>query len=169
MVADVAANIVWKNMNVQSQSAAPWSELISHPSVPMTPQAVLPNMNAAPVRKNAMDPRPKSNMFFIMMLAAFFARVMPVSTIAKPACMAKTRMPPIIVHTMFRLIWTCAADAPFSSAASMPTALNIIKINILIGIFIFIISYPIASPPRSPVLMRMQSSIGRTNILPSPM
>ena len=31
----------------------------------------------------------------MMMLPAFFARVKPVSTIAKPACMNQTRMAPI--------------------------------------------------------------------------
>ena len=35
-------------------------------------------------------PSEKSIRFFMMMLPAFFARVKPVSTIAKPACMKNT-------------------------------------------------------------------------------
>ena len=36
-------------------------------------------------------PMQKSIRFFMMMLPAFFARVKPVSTMAKPACMKNTR------------------------------------------------------------------------------
>ena len=43
-------------------------------------------------------------MFFIMMFAAFFARVKPVSTSAKPAYIVNTRLPAINVQTMFRLV-----------------------------------------------------------------
>ena len=41
-----------------------------------------------------------------MMFAAFFARVKPVSTSAKPACIVKTRMAATSVQTTFRLDWT---------------------------------------------------------------
>jgi hypothetical protein len=37
--------------------------------------------------------------FFIMMLMAFLARVKPVSTMAKPACMKKTRAAATRVQT----------------------------------------------------------------------
>ncbi len=57
-----------------------------------------------------------------MMFAAFFARVKPVSTSAKPACMAKTRTPPRSVQTMFRFVWTASAVGAASSAhAPLPT------------------------------------------------
>jgi hypothetical protein len=44
-------------------------------------------MNANPIAKYASDPITKSSRFFIIRLFAFFARHMPDSTIAKPACM----------------------------------------------------------------------------------
>ena len=50
-------------------------------------------------KMNTTVPRQKSIRFFMMMLPAFFARVKPVSTIAKPACMNQTRMAPIRYHT----------------------------------------------------------------------
>ena len=43
-------------------------------------------------------PRLKSIRFFMMMLPAFFARVKPVSTIAKPACMKNTSAAAISVQ-----------------------------------------------------------------------
>ena len=45
-------------------------------------------------------------LFFQTMFAAFFARVKPVSTSAKPACIMKTRMAATSVQTTFRLICT---------------------------------------------------------------
>ena len=56
-----------------------------------------------------------------MMFAAFLARVKPVSTSAKPACIVKTRMPPMSVQTMFRLFWTDSAVGAASSANAAPT------------------------------------------------
>ena len=41
----------------------------------------------------------KSIRFFIMILPAFFARVKPVSTIAKPACIKNTSAAPMRNHT----------------------------------------------------------------------
>ena len=41
-----------------------------------------------------------------MMFAAFLARVKPVSTSAKPACIMKTRMAAMSVQTTFRLVCT---------------------------------------------------------------
>ena len=45
--------------------------------------------------------------FIAMVCAAFFARVKPVSTIAKPACMNMTRKPVTSVHMMLMeiLLW----------------------------------------------------------------
>jgi len=42
-----------------------------------------------------MEPKHMSITFFITILAAFFALVKPVSTMAKPGCMAKTKNAPI--------------------------------------------------------------------------
>ena len=41
-----------------------------------------------------------------MMFAAFLARVKPVSTSAKPACIMKTRMAAMSVQTTFKLVCT---------------------------------------------------------------
>ena len=40
-----------------------------------------------------------------MMFAAFLARVKPVSTSAKPACIMNTRMAAMSVQTTFKLLW----------------------------------------------------------------
>src|SRR5207244_10715787 len=61
--------------------------------------------------------------FMVIVGAAFFARVKPVSTIAKPACMNITRNPATSVHT--KLIATVlAADAAFASLASESAAVT---------------------------------------------
>jgi hypothetical protein len=59
-------------------------------SVPIRPPTVAPYIRPKPIRKYATMPNVMSAMFFIMMLAAFFDRVRPVSSIAKPACMKNT-------------------------------------------------------------------------------
>ena len=43
-----------------------------------------------------------------MVCAAFLARVSPVSTSAKPACMNMTRKPATIVQTMLSATWVSA-------------------------------------------------------------
>lgn len=56
------------------------------------------------------------------MFTAFLARVNPVSTSAKPACMKNTRNAARHVHTIFRFVWsssfTAAASVPPSAAAA---------------------------------------------------
>ena len=54
--------------------------------------------NLTPTAQKPIVPIEKSIRFFMMMLTAFFARVNPVSTIAKPACMKKTRNAARQVH-----------------------------------------------------------------------
>src|SRR2546422_1057069 len=59
--------------------------------------------------------------FMVMVCAAFFARVKPVSTIENPACMNITRNPATSVHT--KLIATVfAAEAALASLASESAA-----------------------------------------------
>src|SRR6266550_5615605 len=59
--------------------------------------------------------------FMVIVCAAFLARVNPVSTIAKPACMNITRNPATNVHT--KLIATVfAADAALAALASESAA-----------------------------------------------
>src|SRR2546422_850879 len=59
--------------------------------------------------------------FMVIVCAAFLARVNPVSTIAKPACMNITRNPATNVHT--KLIATVfAAEAALASLASESAA-----------------------------------------------
>jgi hypothetical protein len=52
------------------------------------------------MNQKAQQPMQKSIKFFIMMLAAFLARVKPVSTMANPACMKNTKAAATIVQTM---------------------------------------------------------------------
>ena len=54
-----------------------------------------PIISEYPSRENTIVPMQKSIRFFIIMLPAFFARVKPVSTIAKPACIQNTKAAPI--------------------------------------------------------------------------
>ena len=50
-------------------------------------------------------------MFIIMVWATFLARVKPVSTSAKPACMKKTRKPASNTHITFTLSYRVAGGA----------------------------------------------------------
>ena len=56
-------------------------------------------MSVKPISMNIGVPIQKSMRFFIIMFPAFFARVKPVSTIAKPHCIKNTRAAPIKNHT----------------------------------------------------------------------
>ena len=60
---------------------------------------VTPNMSPNPMAQKPRDPTAKSMRFFIMMLMAFLALVNPVSTMANPACMKKTRAAQTRVQT----------------------------------------------------------------------
>ena len=57
-----------------------------------------PNIKPKPKSQNSGVPIQKSIMFFMIMLPAFFARVKPVSTIAKPACIKNTSAAPNSTH-----------------------------------------------------------------------
>jgi len=70
-----------------------------------------------PIARNAIEPTEKSIRFFIMMLTAFFARVNPDSTMAKPACMKKTRNAATRVHTKSRFFCTSAGVGPAGAGA----------------------------------------------------
>src|SRR5882672_10409101 len=59
--------------------------------------------------------------FMVMVCAAFLARVKPVSTIAKPACMNITRNPATNVHTKL-MATVFAAEAALASLASESAA-----------------------------------------------
>ena len=72
---------------------------ISKPGFPIKPSKSSPNKKLNPIRTNITVPIQKSIRFFIIMLPEFFALVNPVSTIAKPACIQKTRAAPIRNHT----------------------------------------------------------------------
>ena len=71
----------------------------SNPGFPIIPTTSSPRRRLKPISMNVTVPIQKSIKFFMMMLPAFFARVKPVSTIANPACIQKTRAAPIRNHT----------------------------------------------------------------------
>ena len=67
---------------------------------PIRPKnASSPIIRPKPRTINTTVPIQKSIRFFIMIFAAFLARVKPVSTIAKPHCIKKTSAAPIRNHT----------------------------------------------------------------------
>ena len=68
---------------------------ISKPGFPINPTRSSPRSRPKPIRMNITVPIQKSIRFFIRMLPVFLARVNPVSTIAKPACIQKTNAAPI--------------------------------------------------------------------------
>ena len=76
------------------------------------------NISPKPTAQNAMLPKQKSSRFFMRMLTAFFARVKPVSTMAKPACIHMTRNAAIKVQTVSRSIDLLSKAACTSSTVS---------------------------------------------------
>src|SRR5947208_3513202 len=86
-------------------------------------------------------PRAKITRFIIIVWAAFLARVNPVSTSAKPACMNSTRMPPSISHvtlmeTRFFSVWP--ASVLTASPGAVPAGRT------------FSMFVPVLEPSRSP-------------------
>ena len=67
--------------------------------MPNQPLDDAPNISPKPMAQNAKEPMAKSIRFFIMILTAFLARVKPVSTMAKPACIKNTRAAATRVQT----------------------------------------------------------------------
>lgn len=82
--------------------------------------------------------------FFIFVLGAFFARVKPVSTIVKPACMKKTRLAAAIDHTRFRFFCISGASGIFSANAG-PAVIKICinsknRINLIMNLMVVLCS-----------------------------
>ena len=84
---------------------------ISKPGFPINPSKSSPSNKLNPIRINVTVPIQKSIRFFIMIFPAFFALVNPVSTIAKPACIQKTRAAPIKNHTPKILLFTNSVNS----------------------------------------------------------
>ena len=99
IVAAVAAKTVWNIQKARTQgSPSGEKSLKKKQEVPNQPVDVTPNIRPNPTAQKASEPMEKSMRFFIMMFTAFLARVNPLSTMAKPACMKKTRAAAISVH-----------------------------------------------------------------------
>ena len=79
---------------------------IKRSGIPIMPPISVPNMSPKPKIQNTIVPREKSRKFFITILPAFFARVSPVSTIAKPGCMKKTKAAPKSTHIVSTELYT---------------------------------------------------------------
>ena len=99
----------------------------------MTPLKVVPNINPKPNKKKMIEPMEKSIRFFIMMFTAFLARVSPASTMAKPACIKKTKNAAMHVHNMFASFLNEVISASASNAASASWALTA-PVNITVAI-----------------------------------
>ena len=94
MVAAVAQNTKLNTNEDQSKEVK--SVKIPRVGMPTNPpKASSPSINPAPRRTNTTVPIQKSIRFFIIIFPAFFALVKPVSTIANPACIKKTKAAPI--------------------------------------------------------------------------
>ena len=118
MVAAVAQNTVWKIIKtpgVRSLNCCRSMDVGSKKPVVPTMGLLPPNIRANPMTKKQRVPRTKSIKFFIMMLLEFFALVKPVSTIAKPACMKKTRKAAMQVHTIFNNCCTSILISSFKT------------------------------------------------------
>src|SRR5881227_3070549 len=92
-------------------------------------------------------PRAKITMFIIIVWAAFFARVKPVSTRAKPACMNSTRMPPSISQVMLidvRFFSTCDATSSAEGLSFADGAFDVSWIRLLTWV-------PVLDPSLSPL------------------
>ena len=76
----------------------------------MKPSKSSPSKKLKPMRMNTPVPMQKSIRFFIRMLPAFFARVKPVSTMAKPACIQKTSAAPIKNQTLKISLVICSSS-----------------------------------------------------------
>ncbi len=62
--------------------------------------------------------------FIVIVWAAFFARVKPVSASAKPACMNMTRNPAISVQTKLSETRVWPTAAPISSSVGLPATFD---------------------------------------------
>ena len=91
--------------NVQFQPSNPPPKKLPHPRKPPP----VPNIKANPIAQYVSIPIQKSIVFFIIIFPEFFALVKPVSTMAKPACIKNTSIPPINVHVQFRFVCTKSA------------------------------------------------------------
>lgn len=135
IVAEVAANTVWKIRKVKFQSL-PDGSVPARPKsdVPIQPPLLAPNIRPKPMTKNATLPTEKSMRFFMRIFTAFFAREKPVSTMANPACMKNTRNAAIHVQTMFKFVCNVLAISAISGPEgfSCPNALPAVSINNII-------------------------------------
>ena len=88
--------------------------------------------------------------FIIIVCAAFFARVKPVSTSAKPACMNSTSTPPTISHArlMARWSWAITADCAVSVAFCVFPGTTIV----VISVFEVPVVEPFGSPLSAPAI-----------------
>ena len=114
IVAVASMNTSWKKKNARIPTSyacpvrkKPECEMTCHsPRWAPLPSGVIPNagfdtepnINAYPHTNHPTVPNAKMTRFIIIVCAAFLARVNPVSTSAKPACMKRTKTPPVINH-----------------------------------------------------------------------
>ena len=86
-----------------------------------------PHMSAKPVAKKPNMPKAYTAKFIENVSAAFFARIRPVSTRAKPACMKMTKKPAINTHMKLiekKLREEDCATASSAAASSLVVAFS---------------------------------------------
>ncbi len=83
--------------------------------LPVNPKMSVPNANVNPTMKNVMAPMTGVIRFFMHMLLAFLALCIPVSSMANPMFMKKTRNAAKRIHVV-----SIAFTGPYSAAETVP-------------------------------------------------
>ena len=127
MAPDTMVAVVAQNTRLNTkfdQSKLSYAVKMSKPGLPMKPSRSSPSSSEKPMRINTTVPMQKSIRFFIRILPAFLARVKPVSTMAKPACIQNTSAAPIknqtanTVPLTFSMMASNVNSIPFFSISS---------------------------------------------------
>jgi len=145
IVAAVAANIVWNIIKAMRGIDNPKCSALPCAAkrfIPKRPYLLTPNIIPKPTSQNTIVPTAKSIRFFIMIFAALFARVKPLSAIAKPACIINTRKPAIRVHIVSIATALDSAVGP-SAAQTNPVVnsnINAVNDSIRSNLLIIVIS-----------------------------
>ena len=118
---------IWSMRSSQTLSVSPHSPSVvgekAHSAEPPTAGKVKftpPNARPKPTSQKPMAPMQNTIMFIIIVWATFLARVKPVSTRAKPACMKKIRKPATSIHITLIAVARSSVVGPVLSAEAMP-------------------------------------------------
>src|SRR5438552_8394258 len=103
-------------------------------------------------------PTPYTMKFIIIVWLAFLARVSPVSTAAKPACMNMTRKPVTSVHTKLMAIWFCPTRFT-TSATVKPFLASLTGMSLTVPVIVPAGSPLARSAATGPLMPLMSTSV----------